>query len=160
MDNTKKESRSDMVVSEQDILETVDRKSTTDSESYSTTENKKVEGFVSRFLSEGENRAVTADELADLMGIEGSQDYRSRMVRHYVAHEREGHIICSSPKGYFLPERDESGELTPKGVAEVRRFYHKTHSMGVSMLKSAKTAKEFLESHDAVLPGQMEIVNV
>lgn len=114
-------------------------------------------GYVSRFLSEGEDRAITANKLADLMGIDGDDAHRRRTLRHFVAHEREGRIICSSPKGYFLPERDESGELTLQGISEVRRFYHKAHSMGISMLRSARTARIALQLHDAIIPGQTEI---
>lgn len=54
-------------------------------------------------LRKGKTQAISAEEVALLCGLPSK-----RAVVEQVAKERiDGHIICSTRKGYFLPETRE-----------------------------------------------------
>lgn len=100
--------------------------------------------YICSLLGHGEENAIKGEDLMRLAGFKNI-----RLLRECVEYERsQGAVICTSNRGYFLPERDEYGELTPKGAAEVRRFYRQQRAKGVGTLHSAKSAKKALREYD------------
>ena len=100
--------------------------------------------YVCSLLGYGEENAIKGEDLMRRASFKSIRQLRER-----VEYERsQGAVICTSNRGYFLPERDEYGELTPKGAAEVRRFYRQQRAKGVGTLHSAKSAKKALREYD------------
>ena len=99
--------------------------------------------MIKELLHIGEKDAVGMDALTKLCGLSDS-----RVLRKYIADERDYTVILASPKGYFLPERDADGKLSDQGYMDTLRFYRKCRSMGISMFRSAKTARLALKEYE------------
>lgn len=81
------------------------------------------------FLSVGEERARTAKELAQLLG------WDEREVTRAIHNERAaGALICSSSKGYFLPET----------IHDIQKFVATMRSRQKQIAKAAAAAEALL----------------
>lgn len=81
------------------------------------------------FLSVGEKNAITAQELARLLG------WDIREVTRVIHNERaRGTLICSSSKGYFLPEN----------TRDIQKFAATMRSRQEQIAKAAAAAEALL----------------
>lgn len=82
------------------------------------------------FLSVGEKNAITAQELARLLG------WDVREVTRVIHNERAaaGTLICSSSKGYFLPEN----------AHDIQKFAATMRSRQAQIAKAAAAAEALL----------------
>lgn len=81
------------------------------------------------FLSVGEKNAITAQELARLLG------WDAREVTRVIHNERAaGALICSSSKGYFLPEN----------AHDIQKFAATMRSRQAQIAKAAAAAEALL----------------
>ena len=98
---------------------------------------------ISPLLSTGEENAIQGRELTRKLNID------TRELRHRVEHERNnGILILSSNKGYFLPEKDEAGQLTDKGYAETKKYYALHSAKAIGCFKSAKCARLAIKQYE------------
>lgn len=89
-------------------------------------------------LKKGEENAIHVQELADMFKCDiTAVKAEIRKLR------REGVLICSSTKGYYIPANK----------ADIERFYRKMRKHALTCLRSITTARKALNSLD----GQMEL---
>ena len=94
-------------------------------------------------LKRGEENAIKTSDLVKMLNI------TPRELRQLVERERNnGEIILSSNKGYFLPDVDEAGKLTPKGMEEIKCFYAVQRAKGIGCLKSATSARLAIRKYE------------
>lgn len=103
----------------------------------------KKQGIVEKSLKKGSENAISAIDLAYIVGCNNT-----RQLRKLVSKERaQGALILSCDEGYFLP----SDGL--KGKTEAERFIAWQTSRSLNTLRILHTAKVFL----ATLDGQQHV---
>ena len=106
-------------------------------------QNGPAQGLFATILHKGAENGQTTDELRRMLGVS-----ETRVIRHLIAQERAaGAVILSGITGYYLPDDGE------KGRQEAAAFVASITAKGISTLRAADSAKEFLDR----LPGQLEI---
>lgn len=94
-------------------------------------------------LHQGERNAIKGNTFRQLAGFDTIRELRREVERERNA----GAVILTSGAGYFLPELDASGNLTPRGFADVKRFYRVQQAKGYGTLRSAKSAETALRGY-------------
>lgn len=89
----------------------------------------------STYLSRGESNAIPARELAKLMGFSDTRPLRLAIERE----RREGVLILSSDRGYFLPSLDDE-----QAEREVAVFVRRTDARLRSNRQSVRACKRWL----------------
>lgn len=100
--------------------------------------------FVTHYLSKGREHAIHAGELTELAGFRNSRELRLS-IEDARAH---GDLIISSPDGYFLPERDNTGQITEAGYHDLTACYKRMRSHGISILRSAKYIRRAIKEYE------------
>lgn len=95
-----------------------------------------------KILPQGQQNAVPAAELAEILNF---KDIRTMQMAIGEA-RREGQLICSSVKGYFLPADD----------SEIEQYIATLKSRALSTLKTIKTANEYLKKDGSQLCFDLE----
>lgn len=94
-------------------------------------------------LHQGERNAVKSNTFRQLAGFNTIRELRKEVERERNA----GAVILTSRAGYFLPELDDSGQLTPRGFADTKKFYRVQQAKGYGTLRSAKSAENALRGY-------------
>lgn len=81
--------------------------------------------MILNILQKGENNAKSLTELRHIVG--GTERDIHRLIESL---RRNGSVICSSEKGYFLPETE----------GELRAYVHKEHSRAKSIFRNTRAA--------------------
>lgn len=107
--------------------------------SYSTSQSNittiSIAGQPSAYLSRGVDNALPARELAKLMGFSDTRPLRLAIERE----RREGVLILSSDRGYFLPSLDDE-----QAEREVAVFVRRTDARLRSNRQSVRACKRWL----------------
>lgn len=93
---------------------------------------------VCRFLLHGESNAISARELARLMGYRDTRPLRLAVERE----RRAGALILICERGYFLPSFDE-----PQREQEVRRYVRLMDSRVRSNRAAVQACRIYLRRH-------------
>ncbi len=107
------------------------------SKSNDNTSSESRQGFITQYLAQGRGNAVHAGELMKSAGLRSHREVRA-CVEEARSH---GDLIVSSPDGYHLPETDNTGQLTGAGYRDLKAFYGRMRSAGISCFRSAKHAR-------------------
>lgn len=94
-------------------------------------------------LHQGEANAIKGNTFRQLAGFKTVRELRREIERERNA----GAVILTSGAGYFLPELDEAGQLTPRGFADTKKFYRVQQAKGYGTLRSAKSAETALRGY-------------
>lgn len=94
-------------------------------------------------LRQGECNAIKGNTFRQLAGFDTIRELRREIERERNA----GAVILTSGAGYFLPELDEAGQLTPRGFADTKRFWRTQQAKGYGTLRSAKSAETALRGY-------------
>ena len=92
--------------------------------------------YVVSLLLAGEKNAIKSEQLRDRAGYETVRELRKEIERE----RNSGAIILSSNRGYFLPERDETGQLSLQGYMDAKRWWRQQTAKGNGTLRSARSA--------------------
>lgn len=87
------------------------------------------------YLLHGQENAIPARELANLMGYADTRPLRLAVERA----RREGVLILSSDAGYFLPSLDEA-----EAEQEIQRYVHRVDARMKSNRLSVRACKRYL----------------
>ena len=104
--------------------------------------------FVTRYLMQGRENAIHAEDLMKLAGLRSHRELRA-CIEEARSH---GDLILSGDNGYFLPSMDADGNVSEQGYYELRAFYNRMRAIGIGTLRSAKYAgrslKEYKRAHN------------
>lgn len=94
---------------------------------------------IAAFLPEGEENAISTNELLRITGLSSS-----RQLQKIIERERDqgGVILSSTGGGYFSPSEGE------KGLRELRRFVNTIRARAANTLKAAKPAEKALQERE------------
>lgn len=94
---------------------------------------------IAAFLPEGEENAISTNELLRITGLSSS-----RQLQKVIERERDqgGVILSSTGGGYFSPSEGE------KGRRELRRFVNTIRARAANTLKAAKPAEKALQERE------------
>ena len=102
------------------------------------------QGIVSQYLSEGHKNAVPCRELVKLCGCRSARELRSAIENE----RKQGSLILSSNEGYFLPSRDDSGEIAEEGYREMKSYYHRMRGIAIGTLSSSKLIYRAIKDYE------------
>ena len=94
-------------------------------------------------LHQGEANAIKGNTLRQLAGFKSIRELRAEVERERL----DGAVILTSREGYFLPELDAAGHLTPRGFADTKRFCRTQQAKGYGSLRSAKSAEDAMRGY-------------
>lgn len=94
-------------------------------------------------LHQGEHQAIKGNALRQLAGFKTIRELRAEVERERNA----GAVILTSGAGYFLPELTDTGQLTPQGYADTKRFYRQQTAKGHGTLRSAQSAEQAMREY-------------
>lgn len=103
----------------------------------------RIDLYLLELLHQGEAEAIKGKALRKLGGFKSIRELRAEVERERNA----GAVILTSRAGYFLPELDDTGQLTPQGFADTKRFYRQQTAKGHGTLRSAKSAEVALQGY-------------
>lgn len=103
----------------------------------------RIDLYLLELLHQGEANAIKGKTLRKLGGFKSIRELRAEVERERNA----GAVILTSRAGYFLPELNDAGQLTPQGFADTKRFYRQQTAKGNGTLRSAKSAETALRGY-------------
>lgn len=109
-----------------------------------TTSSGSRQQFITRYLMQGRENAIHAEDLMKLAGFQSNRELRA-CIEEARAH---GDLILSGDNGYFLPSMDADGNVSEQGYYELRAFYNRMRAIGIGTLRSAKYARRSIKEYE------------